>query len=95
MFVRRDGAVNVGAGALVILDPIIIANWVKDLARAEGFCVGLCVADKARRAHVLEHRLLPWDPVREFLVEFLAGEKGRDGEQAHGRHNGRGEGIVG
>ena len=88
--------IYVSTSAFIILNPVVISDRVKKLVWTEAHHVRLGVADQAGGAHVLEHRLLPCDPVGEFFVQFLAWEEGQNGEKAHGGHNGHnGGGDVG
>ena len=79
---------DIRASAFIILNPVVIPDRVEKLVRMEAHHVRLGVADQAGGAHVLEHRLLPRDPVGEFFVQFLTQEEGQNGEKVHGGHNG-------
>ena len=78
---------DISASTFVILNPVVIPDQVKKLVWMEAFCIRLGVVDQAGGAHVLEHCLLPCDPVGEFLVQILTWEEGGNGEEMHGGHN--------
>ena len=83
---------DISTSAFIILNPVVIPDQVEKLVQMEAHRVRLGVADQAGGAHVLEHCLLPCDPVGEFFVQFLTWEEGRNSEKAHSGHNGRNRG---